>query len=206
MTVKYSLPVSGQIVPVQPLSATLFYMDTKVQSKSKRGRPSSMQRFKIKYTNTKGVIKTRNIKATSESRAMSEIKDMAEHHYTITESLDDPQSLKDMLEKKREALKESVIYEKWKPIIKDVAQDFSEEIQKMLEKDAEKHAQQNYLTTSDTPNDCSNVLLPAAIKVSIKVSARLFSHDLIPLKDVGYYTELTKEDWDAQNDSYDSQN
>ena len=49
-----------------------------------------MKRFKIKYTNTKGIIKIRNIKATSEARAMSEIKDMSQHHYTIAESADDP--------------------------------------------------------------------------------------------------------------------
>jgi len=47
-----------------------------------------MRRFKIKYTSTKGVLKTRNIKASSEAKAMSEITDMQQHHYTITETVE----------------------------------------------------------------------------------------------------------------------
>jgi len=89
--------VSSELVKVQPMSppdgtALLAYMDVKYESKmeKKSRRKSTMRRFKIKYTNTKGVVKTRNIKATSEERAMSEIKDMGQHHYTIVESLDEP--------------------------------------------------------------------------------------------------------------------
>lgn len=56
--------------------------------KKKPGRKSSMMLFKIKYTNNKGIMKTRNIKATSESKAMSEITDLDKHHYTISEPID----------------------------------------------------------------------------------------------------------------------
>jgi len=76
----------------------LYYLDYKytepasAPKRSKRGRPSTMKRFKIKYLNTKGQVKTRNIKASSEEKAKSEIKDMAQHYYTITEDLDESET------------------------------------------------------------------------------------------------------------------
>lgn len=74
-----------QVVPLSPPSSQLLYFDVTYGKQEKR----IMQRFKIKYTNTKGVVKTRSIKASSEAKAMSQIKDMAQHHYTITESVDE---------------------------------------------------------------------------------------------------------------------
>src|ERR1035437_7233221 len=71
-------------------------MATKKKIPGKR-RESKMRRFKIKYTSTKGELKTRNIKATSEEKAMSEITDMTQHHYTITEGLDDKPATKENL-------------------------------------------------------------------------------------------------------------
>lgn len=88
----------AQTISIQPLSApsgTLFYMDYKygdtkpVLIGKKCGRKCKMKIFKIKYTNNKGIIKTRSIKATSEQSAMSKIKDLSQHHYTIEESVDD---------------------------------------------------------------------------------------------------------------------
>ena len=53
-----------------------------------------MKQYKIKYTSNKGVLKERNIKASSEQKAMSEILDMGEHHYTIAEGLDESTPIK----------------------------------------------------------------------------------------------------------------
>lgn len=62
-----------------------------------------MKLFKIKYLNTKGIAKTRNIKASSESSAMSKIKDMETHYYTIAEDIEDA-----TLKKKVEAIIDKV--------------------------------------------------------------------------------------------------
>ena len=74
--------------PVQPMSAPtgkLIYMDVVYDEKT--SSRSKMKRFKIRFTNTKGEFKTRNIKAVSEQKALAEITDLKEHHYTITESI-----------------------------------------------------------------------------------------------------------------------
>lgn len=85
--------LSNELISVQPMAAPsmpLMYLDFTYDSQTKATKMrSKMRRYKIKYTNTKGVLKTRNIKATSEQKAMSQIKDMGQHHYTITEDIDD---------------------------------------------------------------------------------------------------------------------
>lgn len=106
------------VTPLSAPSGQLMYLDytysdSTPRTKGKRTKRSKMQRFKIKYTNTKGQLKTRNIKATSEARAMSEIKDMGQHHYTIVESIDDEPAAS--LEKKTA--------EKWQPILESMVMD-----------------------------------------------------------------------------------
>jgi hypothetical protein len=80
-----------EVKPLSVPSGKLMYMDTVY----KKGR-SKMRRFKIKYSTTSGGIKTRNIKATSEDKALSEITDMGQHHYTIIEGLDDEPAPKEI--------------------------------------------------------------------------------------------------------------
>jgi hypothetical protein len=215
---------ASQVVSVQPLSApstTLQYMDTQSKGRSKRGRPSAMRRFKIKYTNTKGIIKTRNIKATSEERAMSEISDMQQHHYTIVESLDEPEperehknpcteiqlpsgfavelpTVEKIKQEVRELEEKRKLMEKWAPIIENALGDSISELKKeMLAKYAQQHQE---VTMYD-----SNTFLPIAKKVAAQTMSLDLS-DMKPEKDGGYDTELTQEDWDAANDSYDGFN
>lgn len=147
--------VSNKIISIQPLSAPsgLFHFidfnyEQKMEKKSRR-RKSMMKRFKIKYTNTKGVVKTRNIKATSEEKAMSEIKDMSQHHYTIVESIeeekDDPDpayvldGIVPIKGRKLDDDKKAVL--KWIPIVESLGSGLSEEKKSWLSQYIAKHAE-----------------------------------------------------------------
>lgn len=94
--------ISSKLISVQPLSAPSMglYLDfksggatkkTKVKKSryktTKRGRPK-MKIFKIKYKDTSGIVRSKLIKANSESEALTKIVNLAEHHYTIIEDGD----------------------------------------------------------------------------------------------------------------------
>ena len=128
----------NEIIPVQSLSlpnGLLYFMDVVYddKKKSRRDRKKSMKLFKIKYLNTKGIAKTRSIKASSEASAMSKIKDMETHYYTIVEDLDETEVPKKTKDKELE--------EKWKPIIDKIGGGFSDEKKSWLTKYAMYHAE-----------------------------------------------------------------
>jgi hypothetical protein len=211
------------VQPVQSLSApsaTLMYMDyTYGKAKSKKGRPSSMRRFKIKYTNTKGVIKTRNIKATSEERAMGEIIDMGQHHYTIVETLDEPDperehknpcteiqlpsgftvTLKgpdlDEIQKLTDDLEKKKLMEKWSPIMDKVDPNMGAHKKEWLSKYAQQH--QDAVITYDPYSLLP--ILPIAKRVIAKTITNYDYDGFSPEKDGGIDPDLTQEDWDAGN-------
>lgn len=166
--------VFNQIVSVQPLSAPsgqLYFMDvkyneSKMEKKSRRSRSKSMKRFKIKYTNTKGVIKTRNIKATSEERAMNEIKDMSQHHYTIVESLDEPEPKKGL-----QCISIEKAIQMWNPIINSViGNKLNEEKKEWLNRYVANHAVWESCTLQALSGNINSIELPIARRVFSKTT------------------------------------
>lgn len=184
--------MNGRIYTASAFTAASFTIG-KVQP-VKRGRPSSMQRFKIKYTNTKGVIKTRNIKATSEARAMSEIKDMGQHHYTIVESLDDPAN----------GLTVTITDMHIERLTKSLSEHLEENIERIEHELFEKrmqHQLEERRKLMDKWKPIIEKMVPAFSKEKQQNLAEYAQAHYSSLKDGGYDEHLTKEDWNSQLDS-----